>query len=252
MPHTLNDTSSETEWFGQWFNSPYYHLLYKNRDDNEARKFLDNLTLYLGLKPHHTILDLACGRGRHAIYLNSKGLCVEGIDLSAENIQVASLRKKKKLSFFEHDMRLPYKHEAFDYVINMFTSFGYFETEEEDLAALRTIYDCLKPDGTLVMDFFNSHKVINRLQPENVVVAEGVEFHIQRRHEDGFIVKDIRFQDKGHDYHFTEKVKAFSTQTFRDYFGKTGRDVVYLLGSYQLTDFHPQASDRMIWVVQKM
>ena len=65
MPHK--------KWFENWFDSPYYHILYQNRNDDEAKFFIDNLCAYLKPSLNDTLLDVACGRGRHAIYLNKKG-----------------------------------------------------------------------------------------------------------------------------------------------------------------------------------
>ena len=71
----------ETTWYASWFNTPYYHILYKDRDYNEAENFMFNLTEYLNVPEQGKILDLACGKGRHAIYLNKIGYNVTGVDL---------------------------------------------------------------------------------------------------------------------------------------------------------------------------
>ena len=92
------------EWVGEWFGSPYYHILYKNRDSNEARLFLDKLIDYLGIKKEDKILDLACGKGRHAVYLNEKGLDVTGFDICQENIRKAKDHENDRLHFHVHDM----------------------------------------------------------------------------------------------------------------------------------------------------
>ena len=89
--------SKKKEWFGEWFNSPYYHILYKDRDSSEASTFIDNICVYLGFSETDEILDLACGKGRHAIYLNKKGFEATGIGLSEENIKYASQFSNAKL-----------------------------------------------------------------------------------------------------------------------------------------------------------
>ena len=117
----------ETEaWYASWFNTPYYHLLYKDRDHREAALFMNTLTSYLNLRVNDTILDLACGRGRHAKYLSRKGFDVTGVDLSEESIEYAKQFESAKLHFEIHDMCLPYPQQ-FDAVFNLFTSYGYFE-----------------------------------------------------------------------------------------------------------------------------
>ena len=82
-------TKDTTQWFTSWFDTPYYHTLYKDRNHSEAQVFMDNLTNYLNVPEHGEILDLACGKGRHSIYLNSLGYNVTGVDLSENSIEYA-------------------------------------------------------------------------------------------------------------------------------------------------------------------
>ena len=114
-------------WYSDWFDSPYYHLLYRHRDEQEARLLIDSLLRYLKPQPCAAVLDLACGKGRHALYMNRQGLAVAGIDLSPASIAYARQLENKLLSFFVHDMRQVFRANAFDYVFNLFTSFGYFD-----------------------------------------------------------------------------------------------------------------------------
>ena len=77
-------------WYEKWFNTKYYHILYANRDHEEAKLFINNLAAHLKLKKNSKIIDIACGNGRHAVYLNYLGYNVTGIDLSKKNIEIAS------------------------------------------------------------------------------------------------------------------------------------------------------------------
>ena len=79
-------TKSTKQWYASWFDTPYYHILYKDRDYTEAQGFMDNLTNYLNIPEGGKILDLACGKGRHSVYLNSLGYDVTGVDLSEKSI----------------------------------------------------------------------------------------------------------------------------------------------------------------------
>lgn len=243
--------SKKSEWFDDWFNSPYYHILYKNRDYQEASAFLDQLIAYLQLCPEDKILDLACGKGRHSIYLNKKGFDVTGIDLSASNIAAAKAYENEHLHFSEHDMREPFRTEAFDYVLNMFTSFGYFKSEKENQQAINCVAECLKPEGQFVLDFLNPYVVINDLVPKEVKELEGIQFHICRAFEDGYIVKKIDFQDQGKDYHFEERVMAIRRIEFLDYFRQAGLRLVDTFGDYKLNPYVPESSERMIFIVKK-
>src|SRR6187455_1959490 len=101
-------------WFESWFNSPWYHILYEHRDEQEAEEFLDALLDHLQPKPGSSMLDLGCGKGRHSIYLNQKGFNVTGIDLSPESIMHCRKWENETLSFFVHDMRHLFRTNDFD------------------------------------------------------------------------------------------------------------------------------------------
>ena len=114
------------DWFTDWFNTPYYHILYKDRNDNEAQQFIKKITEFLSLPKNATLLDLPCGKGRHSVFLNSLGFKVIGADLSENSIQHAKNFENENLKFIVQDMREPL-HKKYDAVFNLFTSFGYFK-----------------------------------------------------------------------------------------------------------------------------
>ena len=149
----------QKEWFATWFDSPYYHLLYQHRDDNEAQLFLNKLIGVLELKPSARILDLACGKGRHSITLAQMGFAVLGADLAANSIAAAQENQKAlqldKLQFVVHDMRKPIQGQSFAAIFNLFTSFGYFDTLEENQAVCKALASMLQPEGVVVIDFLN-------------------------------------------------------------------------------------------------
>ncbi|MBA9075859.1 SAM-dependent methyltransferase [Rufibacter quisquiliarum] len=239
------------DWFSTWFDSPYYHVLYKNRDVHEAQRFMDNLLAYLQPKPTCQLLDLACGKGRHAIYLNQKGYDVTGLDLSARSIAYARQFENERLHFYRHDMRDVFRPEAFDLVLNLFTSFGYFANDYENVVALRATTAALKPGGRLVIDFMNTPKVISRLVARETKEEAGIAFHITRQVEQGFLVKTIRFQDRGQEFEFVERVRALQYGEFLEYFGLANLRLRAVFGDYQLGPFDPEKSERMIFVLKK-
>lgn len=247
---SLQEAQTST-WFSDWFDSPYYHWLYKNRDDEEAQFFVDNLSQKLGFVPQHALLDVACGKGRHAKYLNSKGLEVTGLDLSRESITEANTFQNERLRFFVQDMRHTFAHEQFDFVLNLFTSFGYFETEQENQLAIQAMANALKKGGKLVMDFFNPHKVIRELLPFETKQIDEIVFHITKKVQDQFIIKQIDFEHLGQPFHFQEKVKAIELPTFEGYFSQAGLQLLHTFGNYALSPYSAQESDRMILVAQK-
>ncbi len=237
------------EWFKDWFNSPYYHLLYKNRDDAEAKRFIDRLLEHLHPQLEAEILDLACGKGRYSRYLASKGFNVTGVDIAQESITFAQQFENERLSFFVHDMRHPFRFNFFDYIFNFFTSFGYFESEKDHEKTIATIAKDLKPEGKFVLDFFNAKKVIRTLKREEVKQVEAVTFFIRRSVDaQGYILKNIEFEDRGEVFSFTERVRAFTLEDFTGLFSKAGLKIAQTFGDYHLHPFDEIESDRLILI----
>ena len=238
---------AETKWFSSWFNTPYYHILYKDRNDEEARKFMKNLVNFLDLPEKAKILDLACGKGRHSIFLNELGFDVTGVDLSENSILHARQFENINLRFHTHCMckAFPGKYDA---VFNLFTSLGYFEDDERNLESIRAIKEEIKPGGYGVIDFMNVEKVIQNLVPSEEKKLSGIDFDIGRRVSNGYILKDIRFEDEGEEYFYTEKVRAFTLQDFQNYFEASGINLLHTFGNYDLDKFDPASSDRLILV----
>ena len=244
--------SKKKEWFGEWFNSPYYHILYKDRNTFEASAFIDNICNYLGFSQSDKILDLACGKGRHAIYLNKKGFDVIGIDLSEENIKYASQFSNAKLSFYIHDMREVFAYNQFDYILNVFTSFGYFNSTEEHKSSIIAAAKALKPGGELIIDFLNTYKVINHLVPAEIKEVDNILFNITKEITgDGYIRKKIAFSHDEKQYCYQEKVKAIRRVEFLGFFKQAGLSCKQILGDYNLNSYQKEVSDRMIFVVEK-
>ncbi|RZV60126.1 MAG: class I SAM-dependent methyltransferase [Flavobacteriaceae bacterium] len=240
-------TKHTKHWYASWFDTPFYHILYKDRDKEEANAFMANLTAYLNLPEKGTILDLACGKGRHAVYLNSIGYDVTGVDLSENSIAFAKQFENETLRFEVHDMCKPYPKQ-FDAVFNLFTSFGYFENEEDNLSTIKAIKDELNETGFGVIDFMNSNYVIENLVPENTKTIEGIAFHQKRYEKGGFIIKDIDFTHEDEDYQFTEKVRAFTLSDFQELFDKAGTTLLDIFGDHKLNTFNEATSERLIMI----
>ncbi len=238
-------------WFEEWFDSPYYHILYKNRDEKEACYFLDHLITKLSLAQGGKALDLACGKGRHSVYLNKQGFEVTGVDLSEASIEHARQFENSKLSFFVHDMRNILYVNYFDYIFNLFTSFGYFDKESENHDVLAAAYAGLKPGGLFVIDYMNSKKVIDHMLRRETKVVEGITFDMRRALTNGFITKQINFSDKGTDYVYHEKVRAIKHDQLVAMLQQGGFTVTHQFGDYYLNPFMENQSDRVILVGRK-
>ena len=239
------------KWFQNWFSSPYYHILYHQRNDEEAEFFIDNLCAFLKPAINFRLLDIACARGRHSVYLNKKGYDVTGIDLSNASIKFAQQFENENLQFYVHDMRNAFYINYFNIAFNLFTSFGYFETEKDHVKALKAFNKSLKKSGILVLDYFNSEKIVRNLAHQEVKHVDGIDFYITKKVSNGKIIKSISFEHKNKDYSFKEEVKAFSKSDFERMFEKSGFKVLNHFGDYALNPFDEIKSDRLIFICQK-
>ncbi len=241
------------DWYKEWFNSPFYHKLYFERDENEARQFMDRLIDHFQPPQNSLMLDLACGRGRHSKYLASKGFDVTGIDISPESIKYAQQFENNHLHFFQHDMRLPSWINYFDYVFNFFTSFGYFPTQREHDDAIRTMAQCIKKGGKILIDYLNVHYVEERLVHNEFKNVAGTEYEIHRWHDDDFfykriIVKDVLLENP---VEYTEKVAKFSLGDFTEMLSFQNLQVKEVFGDYQLNGYNINGTPRMIIIAGK-
>lgn len=239
-------------WFETWFDSPYYPILYNKRSTEEAELFINKLLETLQLKDDARIFDVGCGRGRHSIYLAQKGYDISGIDLSPKSILQANISSNEKLEFFVHDMRRLFRTNYYDCAVNLFTSFGYFEKDSENLISVQNISKALKPKGLLVLDYLNVHKAIDQLKAEDEIMANGIRFSIKKYIKNNFIIKEINFYDKEADFHFFEKVGILDLEHFKRYFALSGLKLLNLYGNYQLESFDSAQSDRLIMIAAKI
>ena len=243
-------------WFETWFNTPYYHILYKDRNFEEAENFITLLINDLKIPEHSKIIDLACGKGRHAVFLNRMGFEVLSLDLSEESISKNKIFENDTLKFKVHDMREAIYPEIstqkVDAVCNLFTSFGYFESEADDKKIFKSVADALKENGFFVLDFLNEQLVKNTLVSEALITKGNIDFHISKRIEDQHVIKDINFKDQGEAFHFFEKVKLHTLEEIGSYAEEFGFERVKIYGDYHLGAFDRDTSPRCINVFRKL
>ena len=238
-------------WYSSWFNTPYYHILYNKRNYDEAGLFMTKLTKYLDLSKNASILDLACGKGRHSVFLGTLGYDVTGVDLSPASIKEAKKYESDNVHFKVHDMCLPLD-EKYNAVLNLFTSFGYFDKEEDNFRTIQAIAQELKPDGHGVIDFLNAPYVIQHLVPQETKTIDGIIFKIKREVVDGYILKHIDFSANETSYSYTEKVKALTLEDFTAYFNKAALKITACFGNYNLDSYDQVHSERLILVFNKL
>ena len=240
-------------WFKNWFNSPYYHQLYFNRDETEAAAFINKLINYLKPPAGSFMLDVACGKGRHSLQLANKDFDVTGIDLSEDSIKEALQYESENLHFFQHDMRLPFRINYYDYAFNFFTSFGYFQTQRENDNAIRTIAQSLKPAGTFVMDYLNVHYAEDHMVHRSEKEIDGVNFIITKWHDETHFYKKIMIEDDtlAEPVVHTEKVSKFSIGDFTEMFAYQGLQIKEVFGDYNFGNYSINKSPRLIMIAGK-
>ena len=241
-------------WFEDWFDTKYYHQLYFERDTAEASAFINTLLDHLHPKSESTMLDVACGTGRHSIQLASRGFDVTGIDLSEHSIEQALKQEQDRLHFYVHDMRQPFRINYYDYAFNFFTSFGYFNTQREHDNAIRTIAQSLKMNGCFVMDYLNVHYTENHFIHQSEKMINGINYIITKWYDETHFYKKIMVEDESLDEPlvFMEKVAKFSLGDFTDMFSYQGLQIREIFGDYQFGRYSLKDSPRLIMIADKV
>jgi SAM-dependent methyltransferase len=223
-------TGPDAEWFESWFGEDYV-ALYPHRNEAEAARAVALIADTLGGRPVSAVLDLACGSGRHARYLGRRWW-TSGVDLSEVLLRIAQ-RSGTPAKLVRADIRaLPYRNDSFDLIVNLFTSFGYFATDEEHEVVVRDLWRVIRTGGTFVLDFLNDRVVRDRLVPRDETLIRGRT--VEQRREitaDGrFVVKHIDIKDEGHQ--FIERVRLFSTEELVAMLERAGFRIERSYGDY--------------------
>src|SRR5262245_38150550 len=244
--------SREPEWFASWFDSPHYQSLYAHRDEAEAAAFIDLLIERLGFGSGSSVLDLGCGNGRHSRRLASHGYRVTGIDLSADSLALAREQSAAPVEWVRQDMRRAFGTDAFDYILSLFTSFGYFADPADHFTVVDNIGKALRPGGSLVLDYLNTQVAEKHLVRDEVIERHGTTFRISRWADRDAICKRIVIDGRaGTAREFIERVAKFAVDDFRLLFALCGLTVQATFGDYQFGPFDAAGSPRLIVVATK-
>ncbi len=175
---------STIPWYKAFFGEDYLRIYAPFLPPERTEREVIGIVNLLNLAPASSILDLCCGHGRHAIPLAQLGYQITGQDLSEiflRRAQADAKAQDAKARWVQSDMRtIPFENE-FDAVINIFTSFGYLEDEEEDLEVIQQIHKALKPNGLFLLETVYQPKVIRAFTPHGII-----------RYDDGLIVLEER------------------------------------------------------------
>lgn len=240
------------EWFKNWFNKDYL-LLYPNRDELEARIFVDFLKQYFEEKKFriNSVIDLGCGTGRHLKYLSQLYNNSTGLDYSAELLGIAKEElKATKANLLRADKRaLPFKNSSFDLICSFFTSFGYLEKDEDNQKVLSEIRRIAKDNSYFVLDFLNikrKYEIDTSLKTrkvDNIIIEEYKQFSDDKKR----ILKKIKIIEKNQKREYLESVRLFSKEELVKMLNKASYEVVDIFGDYEGNDYKKE-SPRLILI----
>ncbi|MGE3802664.1 MAG: class I SAM-dependent methyltransferase [Candidatus Kapaibacterium sp.] len=243
-------------WYEEWFDSEYYLQLYSHRNDIEAEACIDIVQRATQFHPNDVdkcrVLDIACGAGRHAITLAKRGFDVTAVDLSTNLLRHAHTQGQKEkvsIKFLQLDMRsLDFKAE-FDLAVQLFSSFGYFNTVDEDFAVIQGARRSLRDIGYYAIDLINPLVLEKTLIPKSTkVLDDGVKIIEERVIVEDRVEKEITVQLKKEKLKFHESVRIYTPEKIERLLREAGFLPTHWFGDYAGLPFDRERSRRMIIV----
>lgn len=241
------ESSSKFQTPGAWYEQSFgrrYLMLYDHRDDGAAQEQIDRLIQRLGLKAPARVLDICCGTGRHLAAMRNRGLDAFGLDLSPQLLQRAQARPEARGRILRADIRAIPFAPVFDAAINLFNSFGYFDSDDENFEALRQMTQILKPGGVLAIDHFHPPGLAATLKPQTLDQKEGWTIRQSRTIEQGRIIKRIRLEsDAGRSEDYLESVRLYQPRELAGMMEAAGLEGIRIAADETgrpLDDGHPR------------
>jgi len=241
-------------WFQHWFASEDYLDVYRHRNDEDSERIIGLILSNIKINSSAKILDAACGAGRHSINFAEKGYKVHGFDLSETLLQIArkeAAEKNLEIEFSTADKRFFKLDEKFDLIVSLFTSFGYFNSDEENFAFPRNAFHMLNENGYYVLDYLNKLYTEENLVEFSSKNVRGKEIIERRKITEGRVVKKIEIRKNGEKKEFLESVKLYSYKEIEENFRGIGYRVNKVFGNYFGGLFDPLKSERCIIIFTK-
>jgi ubiquinone/menaquinone biosynthesis C-methylase UbiE len=242
------------EWYKNWFNSEEYLQVYRHRDQNEATELVDLVLKNIEASKINSVLDMAAGTGRHAIIFARKGFNVTAVDLSDNLLAIAkenSTKENVKVDFIHSDIRQFNPQNKYDLIINLFTSIGYFEEDEENFYVLNKAYKLLNKGGYFVLDYFNKAYLKRNLVPSTVEEFNGSVITQNRFIKGERIIKEITIDRDGKTENYFESVRMFSKDELINMIEKLGFKIIKTFGDFLGNPFELESSPRIIIIACK-
>ncbi|MCL0081979.1 class I SAM-dependent methyltransferase [Dehalococcoidia bacterium] len=235
------------EWFeDEAFWESFYPFLFTQERFQIAEEQVEKILELVDFKGHD-VLDLCCGPGRHSIALAKKGLTVTGVDRSRFLLAKAEARAEEQnveVEWVEEDMRYFTCHEAFDLVLNMFTSFGYFDNKDDDLKVLQNIHQSLRPGGICLLDVVGKEWLAKAFQPTTAQEAPDGSLLVQRHEifDDWTRIRNewiLVKKDKAESFRFHHTI--YSAQELKDRLRQVGFQRIRMFGDLEGNEYGPNA-----------
>jgi len=242
------------EWFEEWFNTEEYLNVYRHRNEEDAKNLFNLIRKNIVLENGSKVLDLACGAGRHSILFAKNGFDVTAVDISDNLLNVARKTAeefKLNINFIKNDLRKLDLTDKFHLIINLFTSFGYFESDDENDEVIKIASQHLVDNGYFVMDFFNIIYLKNNLIPISYDKIEDGIIKQERAMEGNRIVKKIIITRRAVEKRYFESVRTFTKGELAFLFEDNGLKVQSIYGDYLGNNFEEESSPRIIIIAKK-
>jgi len=236
-------------WYKDWFDSENYLRVYSHRNQEEAERLVELIAKNSNLKANSSVLDMACGAGRHALTFAKLGFKVTAVDLSQRLILEAKKNANQEgveLDFILSDILEYESNKKFDLVVNLFTSIGYFENDEENYSVIKKAYNLLNQGGYFVLDYFNKNFLLKNLIPTTVFSENGLKITQNRAIEGTRVVKKITIEYNGSIEEFYESVRLYSCEEILTYIIKSGFTISKQYGDYVGNNYERETSPRLI------
>ncbi len=243
-----------SEWFKDWFASEYYLKVYSHRNESDAENLLALILNNIDIPINANILDAACGNGRHSLKFAELGYNVVGFDLSKTLLKVA---QKNKLSsefnpnYLCSDIRaIPIK-KTFNLILNLFTSFGYFESDEENFSFVEYASNNIIKNGYFVFDYLNPNFVKNSLVDISHKKIDNIKITEKRKIISNRVEKEIIISDDKNMHRYFESVRLYSFDEILSMFTRYGFEVSKSYGNYVGDIYNENTSERMTIIFNK-
>lgn len=237
------------DWFKKWFSSDEYLRVYAHRNKKDAENLINLILKNVSIPHNAKILDAACGAGRHSILLSQMGYNVTAFDLSKSLLKIGMqncCELKTDVKFVCADIRNAHFKSHFNLVLNMFTSFGYFQTDSENFRFFVNARSFLSEGGFIVVDYFNKEFLTRNLISETKKVINKNTIIERREIKNGFVIKDILIRKDGEEKLFHEMVKLYSYEDIMSKFIQFGYRPTKIFGDYDGNEFAKDSSERLI------